>query len=507
MKKINIAVLLVVSLIINVVVFAQIPGSGKQQLAVEVDSLTKKILERIPGIPGMVISIVDENGPFFIKGYGWADKEAGIKADENTLYYIASCTKSFMGLTAALLDREKKILLDSSFKKYFTSVHFKNEIGNNVTNRNLLTHTSGLENNPLVFRMAFSGQIEKNEILNLLADATVAKKQLGVFDYDNLGYNIYGLALQEYLHLKWQDLLQEKIFTPVGMKHTTAYISLAEKNKWMMAAPYDAFQEKGLTKLSLVKKDNTMQSAGGIVSSAADLSKWLQVQINLGKINNKQVLPAEVIKAAQTGVADYEKQSYPFTAGGKYGLGWNVSSYQNETIIYHFGGYPGFKAHTSFMPGKKIGLVILTNEGGVGAAAGDILAAFIYDWVTGVAGAEEQFSKMIDELESRYTKNVESTQKAFADRAKRTSQLTLPLNSYVGTYRHDVYGDITVSIENDVLAVSFGNLHAISTPYTQKETIRVELLPGTGRVVSFKPDDQGKINMITYDSNEYKKVK
>ncbi len=499
--------LLVVTLICSIASCAQTTAFSKQQLARDVDSFTKKIFESIPAIPSLVISIVDENGPFFIKGYGWADKEAGIKADENTLYYIASCTKSFMGLTAALLDHEKKIFLDSSFKKYLTAIHFKNEIGSNVTNRNLLTHTSGLENNPLVFRMAYSGVIEKKEILNLLSDATVAKKQLGIFDYDNLGYNIYGLELQEHLHVKWQDLLQEKIFTPLGMKHTTAYISHAEKNKWKMAAPYDADGVNGLTKIYLTKKDNTMQSAGGLVTSATDLSKWLQAQINFGKINNKQVFPAEVVKAAQTGFATYDKQSYPFTAGGKYGLGWNVSKYQNQNIIYHFGGYPGFKAHTSFMPDKRIGLVILSNEAGVGAAAGDILAAYIYDRVTGVAGAEEQFLKMLPELENRYAKNMESVQKSFAERAKRTSQLTLPLDSYVGKYHNDWFGDISVGIENNALAIGLGNLHAISTPFTQKESIRVELIPGSGKVVFFKPDDLSQVNMLTYDGNEFKRVK
>ncbi|HEX6847066.1 MAG TPA: serine hydrolase [Chitinophagaceae bacterium] len=507
MRKFYNLILLAVLVVADLSAPAQIANSDKQQLATKVDNVTNKLLEKVPGIPSIVIAIVDENGPFFMRGFGWANKEAGIKADENTLYYIASCTKSFMGLTAALLDHEKKILLDKSFKEYFSNIKFKNEIGSNVTNRTLLTHTSGLENNPLVFRMAFSGAIEKNEILTLLSNATLAKKQFGVFDYDNLGYNIYGLELQEYLNLKWQDLLQEKIFTPLGMNHTTAYISLAEKNKWKMAAPYDAFGEKGLTKIYLAKKDNTMQSAGGIVSTAADLSKWLQAQINTGKVNNKQIFPVNVITTAQTGLANYEKQSYPFTNSGKYALGWNVSNYQNEKIIYHFGGYPGFKAHTSFMPEKKIGLVILTNDAMAGAAASDILAAFIYDRVAGVAGAEEQLAKMVDELETRYKQGVESSQKSFTDRAKRTSQLTLPLNSYVGTYRHELLGDIHVDIENNALAVRFGNLHAVSTPFTQKETIRIELIPGQGKVVAFKVDDQNKINVLTYDNTEYKRVK
>ena len=229
--------------------------------------------------------------------------------------------------------------------------------------------------------------------------------------------------------------------------------------------------------------------------------------VQLLHICNKQVFPAEVVKAAQTGFAAYDKQSYPFIGGGKYGLGWNVSKYQNENIVYHFGGYPGFKAHTSFMPGKKIGLVIFSNEAGVGAAAGDILAAYIYDRVTGVAGADEQFLKMLVELEDRYAKNLESVQKSFADRAKRTSQLTLPLDSYVGKYHNEWFGDITVGIENDALGVRLGNLHAVSTPFTQKESIRVELVPGAGKVVFFKPDDLSKINSLTYEGNEYKRIK
>jgi hypothetical protein len=77
----------------------------------------------------------------------------------------------------------------------------------------------------------------------------------------------------------------------------------------------------------------------------------------------------------------------------------------------------------------------------------------------------------------------------------------------VGRYHHELLGDIDVNIENNILAVSFGNLHAVSTPYTQKETIRVELIPGQGKVISFKTDDQNKINVLAYDGSEYKRVK
>src|SRR5215207_7723280 len=91
----------------------QAQSLNQQQFTAHLDSFTKKLLERIPVIPAITVTIVNENGPIFNKAYGWADKEAGIKADVNTAFYIASSTKSFTALAAALLDQEKKITLDS----------------------------------------------------------------------------------------------------------------------------------------------------------------------------------------------------------------------------------------------------------------------------------------------------------------------------------------------------------------------------------------------------------
>jgi CubicO group peptidase (beta-lactamase class C family) len=97
-----------------------------------------------------------------------------------------------------------------------------------VTIRDLLTHTSGLRNSPLVNRLAYTGQIEQSELDHVLAEGTTFNENnFGKYNYSNLGYNIYGLALHYHLHKKWQDLLQERIFTPAGLQHTTAYVSTA----------------------------------------------------------------------------------------------------------------------------------------------------------------------------------------------------------------------------------------------------------------------------------------
>ena len=72
------------------------------------------------------------------------------------------------------------------------------------------------------------GAVDKKDIQFVFANATVmVDSNYGKYLYDNLGYNIYAVLLQQTLNKKWQDLLQEKIFTPLNMNHTTAYVSKA----------------------------------------------------------------------------------------------------------------------------------------------------------------------------------------------------------------------------------------------------------------------------------------
>jgi CubicO group peptidase (beta-lactamase class C family) len=480
--------------------------TSQKQFLAGLDSIVQKLMERIPSIPALTITIADANGTLFNKAYGWANKEAGVKADLNTAFYIASSTKSFTGLAAALLDRDKKILLDDPVNKYFNAVHFTTNPGSDVTIRSLLAHTSGLENSPITFRMAYSGMIDQKDMVRLLGEATTVRAKPGTYKYDNLGYNIYALAIQEYLNKKWQDVLQEKVFTPIGMKRTTAYMSLAKKNNWVVAVPYVGYGPGGITKVYLEKMDNTMQSAGGLITTPNDIALWLQVQLNKGRIKNKQVFPADIIKATHTGYATYENGNGIFNGAGEYGLGWSISQYRNEKIIFHHGGFPGYRSHISFMPGKNIGVAMFVNEEGVGGQVTNLLAGFIYDWATGVNVADD-LSKKLGEFEANYKKAIEGLQRSLEERAKRTWQLSLPLENYTGKYNHPYFGDMEVSIDNNVLAVKMGNLHVASTPFTEKESIRVELIPGTGQVVFFKVNEEGKVNTLKYDGQEYTRVR
>ena len=109
----NILILTLMSLVLAPLsVCAQTAHVSEKQFASELDAYVRQVMTSIPELPSVAMVVVKDDKPIFMQAYGLANKEAGTKADSNTLYYIASSTKSYMALAAALLDREGKIKLD-----------------------------------------------------------------------------------------------------------------------------------------------------------------------------------------------------------------------------------------------------------------------------------------------------------------------------------------------------------------------------------------------------------
>lgn len=154
-------------------VFAQtLRAASDKDFDAAYDAQIRKTMATFPDLPAIAIVVIKDDRPIFTRAYGMADKEAGVKADTDTLFYTGSSTKSFTALVAAMLDQEGKIKLSDPVTKYTPGIHYKNEIPDKVTIRDLLTHTSGLRNVGLINRLAYTGQIDQREIDHVLAEGT-----------------------------------------------------------------------------------------------------------------------------------------------------------------------------------------------------------------------------------------------------------------------------------------------------------------------------------------------
>jgi len=504
-------IVLLISLIFSITV-PQTRDASEKDFSAAYDAQIRKTLTTFPDLPGIAIVVIKNDRPIFVSAYGMADREAGIKADTDTLFYTGSSTKSFTALAAAMLDQEGKIKLSDALTKYTPGIRFKNEIPDKVTIQDLLTHTSGLRNSPLVNRLAFTGEIAQRELDHVFAEGTTFNDaNYGKYNYTNLGYNIYGLALHYHLHKKWQDVLQERIFTPAGLKHTTAYVSTARAKKFKIVAPYvisnDGPDAGKMVRSGLEKTDENMQSAGGIFMSISDLGRWLNLNMNGGKLDGKQVVPADVIRKVQTGYTKSTRNEPPFSGDGEYGLGWQIGKYRNDKVVYHHGGYPGYRTHVSFMPERKIAVGVMVNNDMLGGRLADMLAAFAYDWWLQTENVEVDYAKQLQETLTRFESLRQGIVAGAAARAKREWQLTKPFTDYAGKYRNDLLGTIEIVAKEKALAVRMGAMNAVATPFTDKDSIRVVMQPGgNGEVIAFVKDAEGKFNSLTYGGFTFTKL-
>ena len=479
--------------------------------ATAADALVTETLDRFGTVPGLTVAVVRNGQIVYARGFGEADREAGLAATPDTPFYIASATKPFTALLAALHDRDGTLRLDDSLADLFPDVAFSPQIeADEVTVRQLLSHTAGIDNGPIGFRAAYTGQHTPAEMRRLLAGTVVEEDApRGTFEYTNVGYNILSLRLDTLDGGPWQDQLADRIFAPLGMTRTTAFAS--EAAAWGPAVPYAVHPERGVERIDLVKHDDTMQAAGGMIASATDLARWLIVHLDGGRLDGRQVIPADVIAEAHRPIAEDRGESYGVLDRDGYALGWHTGLYDGDPMLHHLGGFAGFHAHLSFMPSRGLGVVVLANESSTGGRLATLFATFAYDWWDAAPNATEavvdQARADAADLYDGFQASLDRYGRQLAERAERTWQLSLAPTAYAGTFEHPDYGTMTVEAGTDAepLAVRFGRLHAVATPFTRPETARVELIPGRGQAIQFVLDG-GDVRALVWDGLTFERV-
>ena len=434
-------------------------------------------------IPGASIAVVTRDGPAYLRGFGVRDVHTREPVTPATGFYIASSTKSFTGMLAGILDQRGVISLDAPLSRYLPELRMNAPLSaDSVTLRSLLTHTSGLHNEPVVFRTAFTGVHDDAMLIRLLGHSTPIPR---TYRYDNLGYVVAALAMERATGREWQDLLRDELFRPLGMMHTTARISEARAAGWPLASPHITGSDS-VMRVTMEKQDNTMHAAGGMVTTAEDLVRWVQAQLNGGRVDGRQVIPQAVVRAAHTPYATQTDTFYRYVRTG-YGLGWQSADYEGERMIHHFGGFEGWRAHISFLPDRGIGVVVLINDSSpIGGPAPDVIATYAYDLLLGRPGVNAKYAA---ERERLVANAAEMRQRIRADWERRAARPPTPDERkpfFAGTYENEMMGTLDVRLrDNRELWATLGNLSARLDPFTRPDALRVELLPGSGQPVQF----------------------
>lgn len=463
-------------------------------------------LRKIEVVPSVTLTVVVGDETVVAEGYGTADRENGIPSDGDVLYYIASSTKPFTALAAALLDRRGAIALDDPLAEHLHGVSLDPALqADRVRLRDLLTHTSGIDNPPIAARLALTGEHDPATLWRLLGSSVPAEDApLGNFLYTNVGYNIMGMIIDRETGKRWQDHLRDEIFDPLGMARTTAYASEPVRRGWPKAAPYFGVHPQGIQRVYLEKSDETMQSAGGMLTTARDIARFLEMELCDGVVDGRRVVPAEVVRETQRKLVEAEGGHPPFGRAG-YGLGWNHGAWLDRPVLYHDGSFPGFYSSVSFMPDEGIGVAVFANDAFLGSRLAGALSVWAYDWWLGVPGDERAAGDMIAQIEAMRPVVVEKLAADFDKRAEREWQLSLPREAYTGSFTNELCGTLNVELKEGRFVVSIGRLRCVATPFTEPETMRVELMPQHGVVLRFETVD-GRVDHLVWDDAVYRRT-
>jgi CubicO group peptidase (beta-lactamase class C family) len=435
-------------------------------------------------VPGISLLIVDGERVIYRRDAGWADRESGRRVDAGTVWYTASVTKPFTALATTMLDRDGILRLDATVAQILPGLALGNGLDpSGITVRQLLSHTHGITGDgPVLYRTAYSGEIDRSALTRAVA-AHPARSTGTAYRYSNMGYNLLSLAIDSITRTPWQDVVRARVFRPLGLRSTWARVSEVPEGR--LAMPH-AFGPNGLERIRYGKHDDNMHAAGGIVATTDDLARFLMMEMNGGRVGARQAFPADVIAETQRPVASYSERAFEMQRFA-YALGWNFGVYDGDTTMHHMGGFTGFAAGVSWMPGRRIGLVWATN-GGVGQPTP--LVGLAYALLTDKPEAAARYRGMIESVISRVVEGRAAIAADRARRAQRPQTMALPLERYVGRYEEPLWGSMVVTLRDGKLVVRNGVLEGVAeVSDSATHQIRVELEPGDGTIIAFQLTD------------------
>lgn len=456
-------------------------------LAPDIDAAIARAMA-LNAAPAMAVAVYTREG-CYVRGFGVTEAE-GERASAETAFYIASSTKPLTAISLAKLHHGRAFDLDATLASYAPDAPFPAASGADQTRfRELLSHTSGIENGPLGYRVAFTGQHDPQTLWRMLSHCEINDEApRGQFDYTNEGYNIATVLSDRGLGIAWQDLLEREIFAPAGMVRASARMSRAVSGGWSIAKPHSIAPDGGPLRTYLEKTDQTMQSAGGVIMSAEDAVRWLELMLENGRVGSRQVVAPDVVSAVQQPLASVNSEFEGYMRES-YGLGWYLGPYGADRLVHHFGGFAGFRAHVSFMPARGVGVAAFVNSD-QGGGLTDAIANYVYDRTGGVTDARQRFDAALDAVAARKDRLVTVIATDRANRASRPWTLTRPRPAYAGAYESEAWGRIDVTADGDNLDIQHGALRSRAEPFTQPNSVRVELVPGRGEPILFEGDQE-----------------
>jgi CubicO group peptidase (beta-lactamase class C family) len=440
-------------------------------------------------VPGMAIAVVKDGTVHAIETFGVRYPGSAEPPTPDTMYYIASITKTYVATAICAMADDGLLSLDDPVNRHLPRFDLAGTADDSITIRDLLCHRPGISCEAIVLLDAFTGEITEDRYYRWLA--TVAPGP--GMSYQNIHYTLLGRVIEARTGKPWRDYLDERIFRPAGLTRTTGYASRMYGDP-DCAIPMElvagAWRE-----CALRKTDRTMHAAGGLGASATDAARWLVLHVNDGEIDGNRVLSASAAREMRVLAAPFPKPSGSLRIMEGFGLGWQVGTFHGTPLCSHGGGYAGTYSYYAMLPEKRAGLVILINASGAAAGLGDVIAIDVLDRL--IDGDER-----VDVLDA-YRNRIAARKKERDERAAgpeavpAAPALSFPLAAYAGRYLNEDLDTITVRTDGEQLVIALGDCRLDVTAADRPDACRVLGPAAEGVVLAFVAGPAGSPRPVT----------
>ena len=328
-----------------------------------------KCLMNLGHMSALSAAIIKDNECVWAEGFGLYDKGNQKRADMDTIFLVASISKTVAATAVMQLYEQGCFDLDDDVNDYLPfnlrNPHYPEK---QITFRMLLSHSSSLAKDrddvPNYFDRVIpvgleftgypypylkdylspSGNIYMPTVWN---DCPPGEE----LDYANIGFALLGYLVEIISGCSFEDYCREYIFDPIGMDDSS--FQFTNVNVSRVAVPYDF---KSGEYIPIVQYDMLTAAAGGLRTTVLDLSHFLIAHMNGGVYNDTRILNESTVELMHT--AHAQSRNYSF----QYGLGWQIWNRSEGSRIGHAGGLYGVSTKMVFDPTDDIGIIFFTNK-------------------------------------------------------------------------------------------------------------------------------------------------
>jgi CubicO group peptidase (beta-lactamase class C family) len=303
--------------------------------------------------PGAAIAVVKGDRIVYQDGFGVANVETREAVKADMLFRVGSVTKMFTTAALVSLAEEGRLKLGDPINKYANGLSAK--LGQ-VTTHQLMSHTAGMRDEAPAYGLHDESALATT--VRGWGDEYVFIEPGRVMSYSNPGLTLAGFVLEQAAGKPYADVLDERLFKPLGMARTTFKPTVAMT--WPLSQGHTARGQEPPAVVRPFADNSGYWPAGFIFSSATDLARFTIAFMNAGVIDGHAVLKPSAIQTMSTGYVDVPSSA----ENARYCYGLTTVVHRGVRLVEHGGAIDGFGASVRMLPDHRAAVVVLVNRSG-----------------------------------------------------------------------------------------------------------------------------------------------